>query len=213
MEQLYRQTIQLLNDIQNHMSKYEVASSHDAQQILQHIHSLFENVNSNVQRVEILVNKEQPVRRQNAKLRLNQLKYDRQHLEAALRNLQYRRLQREEQERQREQLMLTNFQTNESENTSVVIDHTLQHHTHLQNANREMDVLLDSGSSILGSLRDQRGTLKGVQKRLFDIANTLGLSNTVMRLIERRTYQDKFILYGGMIVTCVIMFLTVKYLV
>lgn len=31
--------------------------------------------------------------------------------------------------------------------------------------------------------------LQGVQKRLFDIASTLGLSNTVMRLIEKRGTQ------------------------
>ena len=46
---------------------------------------------------------------------------------------------------------------------------------------------------------------------MLDIVNKLGLTNTVMRLIEKRTYQDKFILFGGMIVTCVIMFLLWKY--
>jgi Golgi SNAP receptor complex protein 2 len=54
-------------------------------------------------------------------------------------------------------------------------------------------------------------TLKGAHKRMLDIVNKLGLTNTVMRLIEKRTYQDKFILFGGMIVTCVIMFLLWKY--
>jgi len=50
-------------------------------------------------------------------------------------------------------------------------------------------------------------TLKGAQKKILDIANTLGLSNTVMRLIEKRTFQDKFVLFGGMILTCIIMIL------
>lgn len=47
---------------------------------------------------------------------------------------------------------------------------------------------------------------------MLDVANMLGLSNTVMRLIEKRATQDKFIMMGGMLITCVVMFLVVKYL-
>lgn len=47
---------------------------------------------------------------------------------------------------------------------------------------------------------------------MLDVANMLGLSNTVMRLIEKRASQDKFIMVGGMLLTCVVMFLVVKYL-
>ena len=44
--------------------------------------------------------------------------------------------------------------------TSIMIDHALQHNTSLQNADRGISDLLGSGSSILTSLRDQRLTLK-----------------------------------------------------
>lgn len=47
---------------------------------------------------------------------------------------------------------------------------------------------------------------------MLDVANMLGLSNTVMRLIEKRATQDKFIMVGGMLITCIVMFLVVKYL-
>lgn len=80
-----------------------------------------------------------------------------------------------------------------------------------QNANRGVDDLLQSGAGILESLRDQRGTLKGAHRRLYDVANTLGLSNTTMRLIERRAYQDKFILFGGMLFTLIVIVLIVFY--
>ena len=69
-----------------------------------------------------------------------------------------------------------------------------------------------SGANILSNLRDQRGTLKGAQRKMLDLLTTLGLSNTVLRLIDRRTHQDKFILFGGMLLTCIIMFLVWKYL-
>lgn len=41
-----------------------------------------------------------------------------------------------------------------------MIDHSLQHHTRLTGANRGMDEMLDSGSNILASLREQRMSLK-----------------------------------------------------
>ena len=75
-----------------------------------------------------------------------------------------------------------------------------------------MDNLLDMGTSVLTNLRDQRGVLKGARRRMLDLANTLGMSNTVMRLTERRASQDKFILFGGMLATLVIMYVTWRYL-
>lgn len=53
---------------------------------------------------------------------------------------------------------------------------------------------------------------QGTQKKILDIANMLGLSNTVMRLIEKRAFQDKYFMIGGMLLTCVVMFLAVQYL-
>lgn len=46
---------------------------------------------SNCDRLDILVNKEPPTRRSNAKMKADQLKYDCQHLQSALRQLQHRR--------------------------------------------------------------------------------------------------------------------------
>lgn len=52
---------------------------------------------------------------------------------------------------------------------------------------------------------------QNAQRRLLDIANTLGLSTSVLRFIERRGQQDKWILYGGMAVTVVILILLLIY--
>lgn len=61
------------------------------------------------------------------------------------------------------------------------------------------------------SLRDQRTTLKGAHRRLVDMANTLGLSNATMRLIERRVSEDKVILIGGMLITILVIILVIVY--
>ncbi|XP_051995812.1 Golgi SNAP receptor complex member 2-like isoform X3 [Xyrauchen texanus] len=143
--------------------------------------------------------------------RVDQLKYDVQHLQTALRNFQHRLDTREAQEREREELLSRSFTTNDAD-TSIPIDETLQFNTNLHNAHRGMDDLLGSGSSILNGLRDQRSTLKGIHKKMLDVANMLGLSNTVMRLINKRASQDKFIMIAGMLASCFVMFLVVRYL-
>ena len=107
--------------------------------------------------------------------------------------------------------MSRKFTTNDAD-TSIYIDAALQQNTQLNTANREMDDLLNHGNSILGNLKEQKYTLKGAHKKILDVANTLGLSNTVLRLIERRSHQDKFILFGGMIFICIFMFSVWKYL-
>ena len=44
--------------------------------------------------------------------------------------------------------------------TTIQIDEGLHEHNRLSSAHRNMDELIDSGQSILGSLKDQKGILK-----------------------------------------------------
>ena len=120
---------------------------------------------------------------------------------------------REQEARNREMLLNTRFTTNEASReseTSIMIDKALEHQNKLHSTNRYMDDLLGQGSNILENLREQRGTLKGAQKKMLDVLNTLGMSNTVIRLIEKRSEGDKYILIGGMVLTCVVMWLILK---
>ncbi|XP_062451820.1 Golgi SNAP receptor complex member 2 isoform X2 [Rhea pennata] len=164
MEGLYHQTNKQVHEVQSHMGRLETSDKQSVHLVENEIQARLDNIFSNLERLEILSSKEPPNKRQNAKLRVDQLKYDVQHLQTALRNFQHRRYVREQQERQREELLARTFTTN------------------------------------------------GTHKKILDVANMLGLSNTVMRLIEKRAFQDKYFMIGGMILTCVIMFLVVQYL-
>jgi Golgi SNAP receptor complex protein 2 len=75
-----------------------------------------------------------------------------------------------------------------------------------------MDDLIDHGSITLKSTRDQSLTLKSIKTKILNVGNTLGLSSTIMKLIQRRSAGDRKIVFGLMILTCIIMFLTIKYL-
>lgn len=148
--------------------------------------------------------------RQNARMRVDQLKYDSRHLSAALNSWCNRVMRKQREEAEREALLARKFTSND--HVDILIDHTVQHNNNLHNAVHGMNDLLNQGSSVLDNLRSQRLTLKGAHKRLIDIGNTLGLSNTTMRLIEQRARQDGFILVAGMIFTCLIILLVILYL-
>ncbi|KAM7137489.1 Golgi SNAP receptor complex member 2 isoform 1-T1 [Macrochelys suwanniensis] len=211
MEALYHQTNKQVHEVQSYMGHLETSDKQSVHLVENEIQARIDRIFSNLERLEILSSKEPANKRQNAKLRVDQLKYDVQHLQSALRNFQHRRYNREQQEKQREELMARSFTANDSD-TTIPIDETLQFNESLQNAHRGMDDLIGSGTSILHGLRDQRMTLKGTHKKILDVANMLGLSNTVMRLIEKRAFQDKYFMIGGMLLSCVVMFLVVQYL-
>lgn len=148
--------------------------------------------------------------RQNVRMRVDQLKYDSRHLAAALNSLCSRMARQQREEAEREALLARKFTTND--HVDILIDHTVQHNNSMHNAIRGVDDMLHQGSSVLDNLRSQRLTLKGAHKRLIDIGNTLGLSNTTMRLIEQRAKQDGFILVAGMTFTCIVIILVIVYL-
>ncbi|XP_077108814.1 Golgi SNAP receptor complex member 2 isoform X4 [Ranitomeya variabilis] len=164
MEALYHQSNKHVHEVQSQMGRLDSCDKQSVHLLENEIQARIDQIFSNLERLEILSSKEPPTKRQNAKLRVDQLKYDVQHLQTGLRNFQHRRYTREQQDKEREELMTRSYTTN------------------------------------------------GTQKKILDVANMLGLSNTVMRLIEKRAFQDKVIMIGGMLLTCVLMFLVFKYL-
>uniref|UniRef100_A0AC11CMN0 Golgi SNAP receptor complex member 2 n=1 Tax=Ovis aries TaxID=9940 RepID=A0AC11CMN0_SHEEP len=114
MEPLYQQTHKHVHEIQSHMGRLETADKQALHLVENEIQASIDQIFSQLERLEILSSKEPPHKRQNAKLRVDQLKYDVQHLQTALRNFQHRRYAREQQERQREELLSRTFTTNVS---------------------------------------------------------------------------------------------------
>uniref|UniRef100_A0A6M2DSR1 Putative golgi snap receptor complex member n=1 Tax=Xenopsylla cheopis TaxID=163159 RepID=A0A6M2DSR1_XENCH len=209
MESLYHQTNRLIQDIQQNFQQLE-KQPNLAASIESEIQSKIHTVTTNCEKLDILAFKVPITQRQNAKLRCDQLKYENRHLQSALQMWQ-QRVQRQQAElSEREQLLSKRFTANPD--TSIEIDYSLQHFNSLQNANNSVNDMLMTGNNVLDSLRSQRDTLKGAHKRVIDIANTLGLSNATIRLIERRVKQDKFILIGGMLITTFVIVIVILYI-
>lgn len=90
--------------------------------------------------------------------------------------------------------------------------HALREQNFFQHTNNALDEYLARGQAVLGDLGAQREMLKGTQKRLYSVANTLGISGDTIRMVERRAKQDKWIFWAGVVVFFVFCWLVLKYL-
>ncbi|PWY90652.1 dihydrolipoamide acetyltransferase component of pyruvate dehydrogenase [Aspergillus heteromorphus CBS 117.55] len=78
--------------------------------------------------------------------------------------------------------------------------HALREQSFLSSTSTQLDEFLDRGRAVLTDLGQQREVLKGTQRRLYSVANTLGVSGETIRRVERRAKQDKWIFWGGVLV-------------
>lgn len=76
-----------------------------------------------------------------------------------------------------------------------------------QQSNSMVNDLIASGEASLNNLTDQRGRLGGITGVLFDMGNRLGLTQSTMRIIERRDITDAYLVFAGMIITLLVLYL------
>jgi hypothetical protein len=90
--------------------------------------------------------------------------------------------------------------------------HALREQNFFASTHSALDDYLARGQAVLGDLGQQREMLKGTQKRLYSVANTLGVSGDTIRMVERRAKQDKWIFGAGVIIFFVFCWLVLRYL-
>ncbi|KAI1811688.1 V-snare-domain-containing protein [Poronia punctata] len=77
--------------------------------------------------------------------------------------------------------------------------HAMREQNFFASTNLALDDYIARGQAVLGDLGTQRDMLKNTQRRLYSVANTLGISGDTIRMIERRAKQDKWIFWAGVI--------------
>ncbi|KAI3748341.1 hypothetical protein L6452_11351 [Arctium lappa] len=92
----------------------------------------------------------------------------------------------------------------ESSHVLRIFDEEAQAMQSARNSSRMLEEASTTGAAILAKYSEQRDRLKGAQRKALDVLNTLGLSNSVLRIIERRNRVDQWIKYAGMILTFII---------
>ncbi|KAI5919152.1 V-snare-domain-containing protein [Camillea tinctor] len=90
--------------------------------------------------------------------------------------------------------------------------HALREQSFFASTNTALDEYIARGQAVLGDLGAQREMLKGTQRRLYSVANTLGISGDTIRMVERRARQDKWIFGAGVVVFFLFCWLCLHYL-
>ncbi|KAM3453836.1 hypothetical protein MY3296_003497 [Beauveria thailandica] len=90
--------------------------------------------------------------------------------------------------------------------------HAFREQNFFSNTNQALDDYIARGQAVLGDLGQQREMLKNTQKRLYSVANTLGVSGETIRMVERRAREDKWIFAAGVVVFFGFCWLVMHYL-
>ncbi|KAF7256614.1 hypothetical protein EG68_09492 [Paragonimus skrjabini miyazakii] len=225
-DELSRQTKILLHTLPTDLAQVErritgmcsLEQIPDVTKTIRDISIKLQTISSNCDRLSSLLTTSEPVsQRSKMRLSLDQMRYECKHYQASLELAERKQRHRERELREREDLLAHDFTTNaalrDGGNSEVIrLDADLEHHSRLSTVGRRLDEMLASGSASLVALKEQGMTLKSAHRRVLDLLNTLGLSNTVMRLIERRTHQDKVLFWLLAGVSLFLMWLIWRYL-
>uniref|UniRef100_A0A183TSX9 GOSR2 n=1 Tax=Schistocephalus solidus TaxID=70667 RepID=A0A183TSX9_SCHSO len=157
--------------------------------------------------LNVLSNNEAPRRRSQVQVAIDQIQSECKFLRSNLQNIQRKRASKEQELLHRASLFaMPSTAANGMSGAAVVrLDTEVDEFSRLNTVGRRLDEMLISGSESLSALKEQRNTLKGTQRRVLDLMNTLGLSNAVMRLIQRRSHQDKVLFYVLCAATLILM--------
>lgn len=153
-----------------------------------------------------LVEKESKTRRADMKRRVQHLRSAYENLVISLENYDKRRYQKDYSLQKHE--LFGKYSQSDPE----INDLELAESSSLMNSQTMLNDYLNTGRETLGELLSQRERLKSVQTKVLDILSLLGISNSIMRAVEKRDLVDKYIVFGGMAATLVILFLVIFYL-
>jgi Golgi SNAP receptor complex protein 2 len=70
-----------------------------------------------------------------------------------------------------------------------------------------VDELHEMGTKALQSLGTQRNTLKNAHRKALDVANILGMSSSLLKIIERTDKVNAYVVYGCMVFTVLVVVL------
>ena len=88
MDYLYLHSKKLVDDIHRGLATYDGLPAQQSGPAFSEVQTLIDQLTSNCERLNLMVSKEAPDRRVSAKLKVDQLRYDCQHLQASLHNIQ-----------------------------------------------------------------------------------------------------------------------------
>ncbi|KAK5576362.1 hypothetical protein RB653_007503 [Dictyostelium firmibasis] len=201
LDDLYKQANKLLFSIRNDLETLETGT--DTSVIIQS--KLSTNINHLSRlsdQIDGMVSNEPIAKREIWRIKVKQLVEESKSLRKSLDMFLQTKYKKQMEEEEKNKLM---GKRKAGENSAI--GNLMKENKHLNDSNSTLDSLTEMGNSIIYNLVGQNSKLKGVNKKIYDIANTLGLSRSVIQKIKRRQHQDKVIVYSGMVIVLIIVFL------
>ncbi|KAI8868805.1 hypothetical protein GQ42DRAFT_163878 [Ramicandelaber brevisporus] len=81
----------------------------------------------------------------------------------------------------------------------------------LHRSEQAIEGFIDVSRASLGALREQRKVIRGARERMINTAETLGVSRSVIRFIDRRVTEDKWIFWVGVIIVIVFIYYAFRF--
>lgn len=153
----------------------------------------------------ILVVQENSSKRDIWKRKVEQVVEECDQFRVSLERFKSRETRRQAEERDREELMQRVTSDDEFRLLVNQYDAEAGAKMSLQRSGGMVDDLLAHGASVLGALGEQKERLKGAQHKMLDLLNSIGVSASLLRVIDRRQRMDAMLVYGGMLFTVVLL--------
>jgi len=161
---------------------------------------------------EDLVLREAPAQREKWKRKINALKAEVASLREQGQTADYHYQQQKRnsynnhnnRQSEREELMLRRRRRTATDESDV--QNLANEGESLEHSHRLVNSLIDQGAANLTDLKKQRGNMRGIRGMLTDISNNLGLTQSTMRIIERRDITDAYLVAAGIVVTCLVIY-------
>ncbi|KAK7276687.1 hypothetical protein RIF29_17831 [Crotalaria pallida] len=136
------------------------------------------------------------------KRKVEQIAEEAESLKAGLDKYNLRNQKRMTEARERAEL-LRRGANGDSSHVLRIFDEEAQAMQSVRTSAHELETANAVGEAILSTIHGQRERLKSAHRKALDVLNTVGISNSVLRLIERRNRVDQWIKYAGMLLTVI----------
>ena len=169
------------------------------------LYLVLEELNRQLDSMEQLLLRETPSQRQVWKHKIAELRQESANLQQQGQAAQFaaQRRQQSTYSKEREELLLRRRRrVGEEDDMRNLADES----TSLENSNMAVLGLISQGEANLSGLQDQRQRLRGVKQVLAGIGSSLGITQSTMRIIERRDITDAYLVAAGMVVTLLVIY-------
>ena len=174
---------------------------------------MLEELNRQLDMMEQLLLRETPAQRQVWKQKITSTRQEAADLQQQAQAAEYYYASKQQQQQQRNP-----YSSHQRDREEVLrhrrrgvgaeddMQHLAQESQSLQQSQSAVMNLISQGQDSLDGLYRQRQQLRGVQRVIVGIDDALGLSQSTMRIIERRDITDAYFVAAGMVVTLIVIY-------